>query len=86
MKEKCESGELDNMNEHQLMVYMQKINRAITNQRDVPFNQRLEQLVAMSKYLQSRIEQDESPIYLQEIADYVKLNPNRTVHETSKLR
>ena len=50
-----ESGELDAMDEHQFMVFMQKVTRTFTTQRDVPYQERSQILDNYNKYVCERI-------------------------------
>ena len=45
------SGELDEMNEFQLMIVLQKVNRAATSQRNLSYAERLQILGDFGGYL-----------------------------------
>ena len=67
--EQIERGDLDQMNEFQFTVYMQKANRAFTNQRNVSNELRYKAIDAYNRYLQKKLEEDPNPIYLHLIGE-----------------
>ena len=56
--EMVQGGALDEMNEFQLMVFIQKITRALTTQRDVSYPVKAAAMDRLCEYLQKRIDQD----------------------------
>lgn len=81
-----ERGDLDEMNEFQFTVYMQKVNRAFTNQRDVSIPVRGKAIDAYNKYLQKKLEEDASPIYLHLIGEHLAAYVNRNRGSSYALR
>lgn len=67
-----ESGKLDEMNEFQFMVFVQKTSKAFLTQRNIPPQERSAVQNAFNQYIIGRIEKDESPIYLHEVADWTQ--------------
>ena len=81
-----ERGDLDEMNEFQFTVYMQKVNRAFTNQRDVSGPVRGKAIDAYNRYLQKKLEEDASPIYLHLIGEHLAAHVNRNRGSSYALR
>ena len=51
LNQMIEGGELDKMDEQQFMVFMQKVTRTFTTQRDVPFHERSAILDNYNRYV-----------------------------------
>ena len=64
------------MNEFQLMVFLQKISRGFTTQRDIQFQDKRAAADSLSNYLIERLNKDEAPIYLHEVACYLCIGIN----------
>lgn len=73
---KIENGELDEMNEFQFMVFMQKMTRSMSTNREIPIQVKSENVEKLYEYLNLRLEKDENPIYLHEIGDWLSLTFN----------
>ena len=74
------------MNEFAFMVYMQKIFRAITTQRDISHQERIEGLNKFNEYVDGRMKREENPIYLHIIGDLLDLNLNKRGTTSQALR
>jgi len=88
LPEQIASGELDQMNEQQFMVFTQRATRAMTSQRDVPLSERGPILDQVNNYLAERLERDEgaAAAYLHEVGDWLTLSMNAQRPTARKLR
>ena len=88
VSKKIEDGELDDMDANQFMVFMQKVTRAFTTQRDVPYQERTQILDKYNNYVKDRLVRDQidSIAYLHEVGDLVTLSYNNRRQSMQNLR